>query len=145
MLCNLYLLLTYFILSSLCLFLKFKLIYLNWRMIMLQYCDGFYHPTTWTVHGYTCVPSILNALPTSHPTLSLCVVPEHQLWVPCFMIYFTKHNFQDRPHCCKWQNFILITEKYTTSLLSIHLVMNTIINNAAINFSGGAKDKESTC
>ena len=33
---------------------------------------------------YTCSP-ILNPLSTSFSTLSLWVVPEHQLWVPCFM------------------------------------------------------------
>ena len=35
-------------------------------------------------HEYMC-PPILNPLSTSFSTLSLWVVPEHQLWVPCFM------------------------------------------------------------
>ena len=37
------------------LFLK-KWIYLNWRLIMLQYCSGFCHTLTWISHGCTCVP-----------------------------------------------------------------------------------------
>ena len=28
----------------------------NWRLITLQYCDGFYHAFTWISHGCTCVP-----------------------------------------------------------------------------------------
>ena len=31
-------------------------IYLNWRIITLQYHCGFCHPVTWISHGYTCVP-----------------------------------------------------------------------------------------
>ena len=38
-----------------------------------------------TKPSYTCVPPILNPPPTSLPTLSLWVVPERLLWVPCFM------------------------------------------------------------
>ena len=28
----------------------------NWRLITLQYCDGFCHTFTWISHGCTCVP-----------------------------------------------------------------------------------------
>ena len=31
-------------------------IYLNWRLITLQYCGGFCHTLTWISHGSTCVP-----------------------------------------------------------------------------------------
>ena len=42
----------------------FKRIYFNWRIITLQYSDGFCHISTWTGHSHTCVPSLLNL--TSH-------------------------------------------------------------------------------
>ena len=32
------------------------LIYLNWRLITWQYCNGFCHTLTWISHGCTCVP-----------------------------------------------------------------------------------------
>ena len=32
------------------------LIYFNWRLFTLQYCDGFCHTLTWISHGCTCVP-----------------------------------------------------------------------------------------
>ena len=50
-------------------FLKvsFKLVYFNWRISTLQYCDGFYHnPSTWIGHRYTCV-LLLKLLPSSLP------------------------------------------------------------------------------
>ena len=31
-------------------------IYFSWRLIILQYCDGFCHTLTWVSHGCTCVP-----------------------------------------------------------------------------------------
>ena len=31
-------------------------IYLNWRLITLQYCSGFCHTLTWVSHVCTCVP-----------------------------------------------------------------------------------------
>ena len=42
-----------------------KSIYFNWRIIALQYCDGFCHTSTWI--RYTCVPPILKLPPTSLP------------------------------------------------------------------------------
>ena len=48
--------------------LFFNLIF-NWRIIALQYCDGFCHPWTWISHMHTYVPSVLN-LP--HPIPQNC-------------------------------------------------------------------------
>ena len=42
------------------------LLFINWRLITLQYCSGFCHTLTWISHGYTCIP---HPDPPSHPTL----------------------------------------------------------------------------
>ena len=62
-----------------------KIISFNWRIITFQYCDGFCHTSAWIGHRYTYIPPILNPPATSLPTLFLCVIPEHWLWMPCFM------------------------------------------------------------
>ena len=50
-------------------FFFFLLLFIfNWRVITLQYCVGFCHTSTWISHRYTCVPFLLNLLPTSHPS-----------------------------------------------------------------------------
>ena len=49
--------------------------YFNWRIITLQYCDGFRYISISIIHRCTCVPSILTPP-------SLQAVTE-QLWVPC--------------------------------------------------------------
>ena len=80
--------------------IKKKIISFNWRLITLQYCGAFCHTLTWISHGCTHVSSSWTPFPLpSHPTPSLWVVPEHWLWVPCFIyrklalfIYFTYGN-----------------------------------------------------
>ena len=71
--------------------LFFFLICFNWRIIALQYCDGFCHTSTWNGHRHTCVPSILNPSPLL-PTPSLQIVPEHWLWVP-YIIHQTPTGY----------------------------------------------------
>ena len=61
----------------------FRLINFNWRIITLQYSNGFCHIATRIRHRYTCVPSILNS---SHPSPPFPPFPPgcHRdwLWVP---------------------------------------------------------------
>ena len=47
---------------------KFLKIYINWRLITLQYCGGFCHSLTWISHGCTCVPSSWTHLPPASPS-----------------------------------------------------------------------------
>ena len=58
----------------------FLFIYFNWRLITLQYCDGFCHTLTWISHGCACVPHPEPPLPPpspSHPSgSSQCTGPE---------------------------------------------------------------------
>ena len=77
----------------------FKFIYFNWRIISLQYCNGFCHTSIWISHSYTCAPSILNPLPMSLPTPFLLVVTEHWPWVLCFthLCFKSLYMFQ-----CPW-------------------------------------------
>ena len=73
-------------------FLFLKCIYFNLRIITSQYCDGFCQASIWISHRYTYVSCILNPPPTSLPTLTLQVVPEPWLWVPC-IIYQTHTGY----------------------------------------------------
>ena len=54
----------------------FNLFIFNWRIIALQYCVGFCHPSTWISHRYIYVPSLLNLPATSHCFQPLKVVTE---------------------------------------------------------------------
>ena len=46
------------------------ILFISWRLIILQYCSGFCHTLTWIGHGFTCVPHLD---PPSH--LPLCAIP----------------------------------------------------------------------
>ena len=63
-----------------------EFIYFNWRLIILQYCSGFCHISTWISHGHTSVP---HPEPPTHtnslPIPSLWVIPVHQPGAPCLM------------------------------------------------------------
>ena len=44
-------------------FLFFPFIFISWKLITLQYCNGFCHTLTWISHGFTYAP---HAEPPSH-------------------------------------------------------------------------------
>ena len=48
----------------------FKIIYFNWRIITLQYWDGFCRISVWINHRYTCVSSWTPLLHSSPPHTS---------------------------------------------------------------------------
>ena len=50
-----------------CFLFLIQIICFNWRIITVQYCDGFCHISTLMSHRYTCVPHILK--PHSPPSL----------------------------------------------------------------------------
>ena len=52
----------------------FSFFYFNWRIITLQYCDGFCHTSAWTGHRYTHVPP--HSEPRSH-------LPPHLIPLGC--------------------------------------------------------------
>ena len=72
--------------------------YFNWRVITLQYFNGFCHTLTWIIHGCICVPPSLNTLPPPSPShlsgSSQCTSPEHPFSCikPGLTIYFTYGN-----------------------------------------------------
>ena len=102
-----------------------KLIYYNWRLITLQYCDSFCHTLTWICHG-THVSPKPKPPPTSLSTPALWVVPVHWLWVCCFItelglvIYFTYGNIHFQCYSLKSSHPHLLQ---SPKVCSLHLCL----------------------
>ena len=75
---------------------------------------------------HMCLP-ILNPPPTSLPTQSFWVVPEHQRWVPCFMHRTcTVHLF----YIWYYTSFNAILSNHSTLVL-FHIVQNSVLYTCA--------------
>ena len=57
----------------------FSFIFITWRIIILEYCSGFFQTLTCISHGFTCIP-YPEPPPTSRSTRSLWVSPVYWAW-----------------------------------------------------------------
>ena len=105
-------------------FLKFKFIYFNWRLITLQYCIGFAIHQQESARGIHVFP-ILNASPFSLPVPSLWVVSVHQPRASSIMHWtWTGDSFLIWYYTC----FNAILPNHPTISLSLsHRVQKTVL------------------
>ena len=93
-------------------FIFLKVIYFNWKLIILQFCGGICHILTWIRHGCTCVPHPEPPPPPSpsHPP-GLSQSTGFECPVSCIelglVIYFTYGNIHDLIHVFNSQIILL--------------------------------------
>ena len=117
-------------------FLNFKFIYFNWRLITLQYYIGFaihHHESAMGVHVFP----ILNPPPTSLPGPSLWVIPVHQPQASCILHQtWTDDSFLIWYYTC----FNAILPNHPTySLFLSHRVQKTVLYicvSFAVSYTG---------
>ena len=76
----------FFILGKFMILILFKKNLFNWRLIILQYCSGFYHTLTWISHWCTCVPYpeppsylLPHSIPQGHSSALALISLSHSL------------------------------------------------------------------
>ena len=103
-------------------FLKYKFIYFNWRLITLQYCIGFaihQHVSATGIHVFP----ILNLPPSSLPVPSLWVISVHQPQASSIMHWtWTGDSF----HILYYMCFNAILPNHPTLSLS-HRIQKTLL------------------
>ena len=85
----------------------FRLFFISWRLITLQYCSGICHTLTWISHGFTCIshPDPSSHLPLYPIPLGLPSAPApstflmHPIWMT--MSSLEKCLFRYSPHFVK--------------------------------------------
>ena len=103
-------------------------IYFNWRIITVQYCDGFFHLSVWIGHRYTCGPSILNAprpqstsLPYPPlgchraPVLGALLLASNSHWLS--LVHITMYMFE----CYSLKSSHLLLFPLSPKVCSLHL------------------------
>ena len=121
------------------LFIYFKIIYFNRKLITLQYCSGFCHTLTWILHGCTCVPhpeppSHLppHPIPLGHPSAAALRRPVSCIQ-PGRAICFTYGSI----HVSMLFSQIISPSPCLTESCSLHqavlLIVSSLLHPGAIN------------
>ena len=109
-------------------FFFFPFIFISWRLITLQYCNGFCHTLTWISHGFTCVPhpDVPSRLPLhpiplglpSAPAQSTCLMPPFQRSSRCWQF---EVPFKDSCVGAKFKSGVLVMVNFMPHCLG-HVV-----------------------
>ena len=92
----------------------------NWRIITLQYCDGFCHTSTWISHRHTHVPSLLNLPPYSMP------LGCHRAPALDFLCHAANSHWLSILHMAMYMSQVIPPSPSPTMILCLHLLCCTV-------------------